>query len=167
MLTYYRCQTCLRCFATEEQILDHQSLWSQLHRIDPEIDEHDGTSWTKVAVQPGERIEYQGWSATLVGAADREVDECDFFYEKIDRRQYRGSVFDMYIPPVSEQLVRAWAAATALGDLDSYEQEVDVREYSRWLTRRWYDQPERLDEERHTMLAMMAAVSLYEATRRK
>jgi hypothetical protein len=160
-LTYYRCGTCSRCFATEQGIRAHQDLWGRLHRIDPEIDEHDGQPWQRVTVQPGDSIDYQGRGGTLIEAVDRETHECDFYYSQ-GRTQRCGDVFLMHAPRIDEQLVRAWAAATLLGDLDDYHtaQEVDVREYSRWLGERWADRPERLDEERHKMLAMIGVVQI-------
>lgn len=159
-LTYYRCGTCYRCFATEQGIRAHQDLWGRLHRIDPEIDEHDGQPWTHVTVQPGESLDYEGRSCTLVEAVDRETRECDFILSR-NHVQWRGDVSGIYVPRIDEQLVRAWAAATQLGDLTEEEtQEVDVREYSSRLSYRWYDEPNRLAEERHTMLVMIGVVQI-------
>lgn len=159
-LTYYRCGTCYRCFATEQGIRAHQDLWGRLHRIDPEIDEHDGQPWQRVTVQPGEHLAYEGRSCTLVEAVDRETRECDFILSR-NHVQWRGDVFSIYVPRIDEQLVRAWAAATQLGDLTEDEAlEVDVREYSNWLSYRWHDEPNRLAEERHTMLAMIGVVQI-------
>jgi hypothetical protein len=44
----YRCETCARRFPDEAAIRAHQDLYSMLHKIDAEIDEHDGQPWTLV-----------------------------------------------------------------------------------------------------------------------
>ncbi len=55
----YICSQCGKGFTSEAEILDHQSHFQALHRVDPEIDEHDGSAWGGAEIVVGETYTWQ------------------------------------------------------------------------------------------------------------
>lgn len=154
-LTYYRCGTCGRCYATEADIRAHQDLWARLHQVDPEIGEHDGQPWSVVTLQPGDEAEHVGLGTFEL--FDGRLDDDGLFVGRVGGRMLYMEVTHLHRPGLDEQLVRAWSAAQHLG-LES--EEVLPEAYDKILRARHGDAHKALARERHAVLVQIGLTGL-------
>jgi len=121
------CQECRAGFTCESGILDHQSHYQALHKVDPEINEHDGAEWGVGFVEVGQTYvwEPQHPTAREVMKVTRIVDNGEevwvFTVGDRDPKEYGnelGRFADAVWPGTemsSEQRVRIVLAERELG----------------------------------------------------